>query len=115
MKALVRRGPAADLAAQLSLQEVEASYSAGIAVLEKPQMQLQSALAGEELARRVRDELETQLPGRVRQLRVSATEKFVILSGSCSSYHTKQLAQHVAMELLDTERLINDIKVLPPR
>jgi hypothetical protein len=115
MEALVRRGSATDLAMQLSLQEVEASYAAGIALLEKPQAQVQAELAGAEVARRVRDQLEAQLPGRIRQLRVSATEKFVILSGSCGSYHTKQLAQHVAMELLQTERLINDIAVLAPK
>jgi osmotically-inducible protein OsmY len=115
MKALVRRGPAADLAMLLSLREVEASYAAGLAILEKPQAQVQTELVCEELARRVRDDLETQLPGMIRRLRVSATEKFVILSGSCGSYHTKQLAQHVAMELLDTERLINDIAVVVPK
>lgn len=115
MKALVRRGIATDHAAQLSLQEIEASYSAGLALLEKPHSQVQAELASEEVARRVRDDLETQLPGRIRQLRVSATEKFVILSGSCGSYHTKQLAQHVAMELLTEQRLINDIAVIPPK
>ena len=115
MKALVRRSDATDLAQQLSLQEVEASYAAGLALLEKPQSLIKAEIASEEVARRVRDELESQLPGRIRQLRVCATEKFVILSGSCGSYHTKQLAQHVAMELLDGERLINDIAVSPPK
>jgi osmotically-inducible protein OsmY len=115
MKALVRRGPATELARQLSLREVEASYAAGLALLEKPWSAVQAEIASEEVARRVRDELEAQLPGRIRQLRVSATEKFVILSGSCNSYHTKQLAQHAAMELLDSERLINDIAVVAPK
>lgn len=121
MKALVRRSPATDLALQLSLreqlflQETEASYAAGLALLEKPRALVQAEIACEETARRVRDELEAQLPGRIRQLRVSATEKFVILSGSCGSYHTKQLAQHAAMELLDTQRLVNDIAVVVPK
>lgn len=115
MKALVRRGVATDLTAQLSLQEIEAGCAAGIALLDKPQAQIQAEIAGTEVARRVRNALEAQLPGRVRQLRVSATEKFVILSGSCNSYHTKQLAQHAAMELLHAERLVNDIAVVPPK
>jgi osmotically-inducible protein OsmY len=113
MKALIGPGPSTDLATQLSLQEVEASYSAGISLIKKPRANLYAELALEEMARRVRNELEVQLLGRIRQLRVSATEKFVILTGSCGSYHTKQLAQHVAMELLSSERLINDIAVLP--
>jgi osmotically-inducible protein OsmY len=115
MKALVRRGVATDLAMQLSLREVDASYAAGLVLLEKPQSLRQAEIASEEIVRRVRDELEAQLPGRIRQLRVTATEKFVILSGSCSSYHTKQLAQHAAMELLNSERLINDIAVVVPK
>lgn len=115
MKALVRCGPAIDLATQLSLLEIEASYTAGIAALQNPHLHLHAELAGEEIAHRVREHLEAQLPGRIRQLRVSATKKFVILSGSCGSYHTKQLAQHAAMELLDSERLVNDIAVLPPK
>ena len=115
MKALIGRTPATDLASQLSELEVEASYTAGIALLEKPQSQLRAEQLAAETAERVRAELELQLPGRVRQLRVSATDKFVILSGSCGTYHTKQLAQHVAMELLHSQRLINDIAVLPPR
>jgi osmotically-inducible protein OsmY len=115
MKTLVRRSLAADLTQQLSLREIEASYAAGLALMEKPQALLQAEIASEEIAQRVRDELEAQLPGRIRQLRVSATEKFVILSGACNSYHTKQLAQHAAMELLDSERLINDITVSAPK
>lgn len=115
MNALVRRGMATDLAVQHSLREVDASYVAGLALLDKPRVLLQAEIASEEIARRVRDELEAQLPGRIRQLRVSATAKFVILSGSCGSYHTKQLAQHAAMELLGSVRLINDIAVVVPK
>lgn len=115
MKALVRRGPASELANRLTLLEVEASYAAGISSLQNSHEHLRSELIGQETAQRVRDELESQLPGRVRQLRVSATDKFVVLAGSCGSYYTKQLAQHVAMELLGDERLVNNIVVLPAK
>ncbi len=115
MKALVRRGLASDLAARFTLMELEASYVAGIASLHNSHEHLRAELAGQEIAQRVREELEAQLPGRIRQLRVTASEKFVLLSGSCVSYYTKQLAQHVAMELLGTERLVNNIAVLPAK
>jgi hypothetical protein len=115
MKALVRRGLAGEIASKLSRLEVEASYTAGITALHKSQKLPRAELTDEETALLVRQELETQLLGRIRQLRVSATPHFVILAGSCSSYYTKQLAQHVAMELLGTERLVNNIAVLPPK
>jgi hypothetical protein len=115
MNALVRRGLASDLTTRLTLLEVEASYAAGIAALQNSHGHLRSELAGQEIAQRVRGELESQLLGRIRQLRVSATDKFVILTGSCNSYYTKQLAQHVAMELLDCEHLVNNIAVLPAK
>lgn len=115
MKALVRRGLASELAARLTLLEVEASYAAGISSLQNSQEHLRSELASQALAQRVLEELESQLLGRIRQLRVTASPKFVILTGSCSSYYTKQLAQHVAMELLGEERLVNNIAVLPAK
>lgn len=115
MKALVRRGLAGEIASRLSCLEVEASCTAGIAALQKSQKLPRAELTDDEIASLVRQELETQLLGRIRHLRVSATSNFVILAGSCSSYYTKQLAQHVAMELLGTERLINNIDVLPPK
>src|SRR5690606_15225940 len=102
-------------ATQLSLLEVEASYTVGASPLKKPQARIDAELAYKKTPRTVRDSIDAQLPGRIRQLRVSASEKFVILSGSCNSYHTKQLAQHVAMELLQGQRLINDIAVFPPK
>ena len=115
MKALVRHGLASELAARLSMLEVESSYAAGVSSLQSSHEHLRSELAGQDLAQRVLEELESQLLGRIRQLRVTASPKFVILSGSCSSYYTKQLAQHVAMELLEGERLVNNIAVLPAK
>lgn len=115
MKSLVARGPVSDLAARITQLELEASYAAGIATLQNSHESLRDHILGQEVAQRVREKLEAQLPGRIRQLRVSATEKFVLLTGSCVSYYTKQLAQHVAMELLGKARLINKIAVLPSK
>lgn len=115
MNALVHYDPAVQHTDRHSMLEVEASYTVGASTLEKPQARLEADLAYQQIARTVRDEIGAQLSGRIRQLRVSASEKFVILSGSCSSFHTKQLAQHLAMELLSGQRLINDIAVYPPK
>ncbi len=115
MKALVRRGLTNELVARLALLEVESSYAAGITALQNSREQLRLELASQELSQRVLEQLESQLLGRIRQLRVTASDKSVILSGSCGSYYTKQLAQHVAMELLGNERLVNNIAVLPAK
>lgn len=55
--------------------------------------------------------IETRLPGRIRNLDVSVASDRVILSGSCSTFYTKQLAQHAAMGVLDYEQLVNNIEV----
>lgn len=115
MKILVRRGQMSESLERLSERELEASYAAGISSLESTRHQLESELVCQDTASRVRDELEVQLLGRIRQLRVTATDKFVFLAGTCASYYTKQLAQHVAMELLVGERLVNNIAVLPAK
>ncbi len=69
---------------------------------------------GEQLIRRILHRIESRLPGRVRQLAVHASENAIVLSGFCSTYYTKQVAQHAAMGALEYERLINNIDVQPP-
>ena len=59
--------------------------------------------------------IEARLPGRIRGLFVSQSENAIVLGGSCSTYYSKQIAQHTAMGVLEYERLINNIKVLPPK
>ncbi|QEG37119.1 hypothetical protein [Bythopirellula goksoeyrii] len=93
-------------------REYEASFVSGVATMENPQGQLRTGLVGEEVAHLVREQLESQLPGRIRQLKVSSAENSIVLTGACSSYYTKQLAQHVAMEVLSCERLVNELAVL---
>jgi osmotically-inducible protein OsmY len=58
--------------------------------------------------------LETQLNGRLRDLSVSVEEGQFVLRGVSKSYHVKQIAQHLAMTVMDTRllgRLVNEIEV----
>ncbi len=64
-----------------------------------------------ELATRILQRIEARLPCRVRNLAVLTTERAVFLTGRCSTFYTKQLAQHVAMGALDYEQLVNQIEV----
>ncbi len=63
------------------------------------------------LVGRILQRIEARLPGRIRELSVTTTEKGIVLSGLCSTYYTKQIAQHAAMGALEYERLINNINV----
>jgi uncharacterized protein YgbK (DUF1537 family) len=69
----------------------------------------------EQLVHRILQRIEHRLPGRIRQLAVYATEHAIVLSGRCSTYYTKQVAQHTAMGVLEYERLINNIDVDVPK
>jgi hypothetical protein len=60
----------------------------------------------------IRARIEARLHGRVRNLKVRAGTDFVVLEGQCSTYYTKQLAQHAAMGILEDEQLENAIVVL---
>lgn len=69
----------------------------------------------QQLIRRILVRIESRLPGRIRGLAVYATENAIVLSGRCSTYYTKQVAQHTAMGVLEYERLINNIDVDVPK
>ena len=47
----------------------------------------------------------------VRNLRVELREEGVLLRGHCSSYYTKQLAQHAAMTVPGGDAVTNEIEV----
>lgn len=64
-----------------------------------------------ELAQRILQRINSQIPGRIRQLTVYTTENAVVLTGQCCTFYSKQLAQHAAMGVLEYERLINNIEV----
>lgn len=112
MGTLFSQVPASEAINGHTAREYEASFVSGVATLENPHRQLRTGLVGEEVAQLVREQLDAHLPGRIRQLKVSVAENSIVLTGSCSSYYTKQLAQHVAMEVLTCERLVNQLAVL---
>lgn len=62
----------------------------------------------------VRQRIESRLMGRVRNLIVRASDGVVILEGECTTFYTKQLAQHTAMGILEDELLENSIVVSVP-
>jgi hypothetical protein len=71
----------------------------------------QSSERSRGLAFAVQQRIESRLPGRIRHLVVQIVEDSVVLSGECSTYYTKQLAQHAALGILEDEHLENAIVV----
>jgi hypothetical protein len=67
-----------------------------------------------ELAIAIRQRIESRLHGRVRNLSVRILDNTVVLEGQCSTYYTKQLAQHTALGVLENEHLENAIAVRVP-
>jgi hypothetical protein len=63
------------------------------------------------LAKLIEQRIEARLPGRVRHLSVHVSAAFIVLEGECSTYYTKQLAQHAALGVLEDEHLENAIIV----
>ena len=59
----------------------------------------------------IRQRIESRLMGRVRNLLVRALDGVVILEGECTTFYTKQLAQHTAMGIIEDEQLENLIVV----
>jgi hypothetical protein len=62
--------------------------------------------------------VQSQLPGRIRDLKVRIESEQVVLSGVSSSYYVKQVAQHVAMTTIEAVtlcQLVNEIEVRPTR
>jgi osmotically-inducible protein OsmY len=59
----------------------------------------------------IRQRIESRLMGRVRNLHVRAIDGVVVLEGECTTFYTKQLAQHTAMGILEDEQLENSIVV----
>jgi hypothetical protein len=68
-----------------------------------------------QLAIAIRQRIESRLVGRIRDLAVRFVDNTVVLEGSCSTYYSKQLAQHAALGVLeDQEHLENAIVVVVP-
>ncbi len=65
-----------------------------------------------ELCRAVREQIRARLRERVRDLDVEMNGNGIIISGRCANFHTKQLAQHAALDVMNDEPLENRIQVL---
>ena len=63
------------------------------------------------LQRAIEQRIESRLRGRVRNLVVRVCDGCVVLEGQCSTYYTKQLAQHAALGILEDEHFENSIIV----
>ena len=70
--------------------------------------------ADRNLAIAIRQRIESRLHGRVRNLVVRILDDTVVLEGQCSTYYTKQIAQHTALGVLENEHLENAIAVRVP-
>ena len=65
-----------------------------------------------EIARQIVTQVAAQLYGSVHEFSVTITEDNQFrIGGWCSSYHVKQVAQHLAMHLVSEGSLINEIEV----
>ncbi|QDU54394.1 BON domain-containing protein [Aeoliella mucimassa] len=64
-----------------------------------------------DLSRAVRDRIHQQLGVRVYDLEVEVSPESVVLSGRCSTFYTKQLAQHAALDVIESRSLDNRIQV----
>jgi hypothetical protein len=53
-----------------------------------------------------------RLGNRIRDLRVVLVADGLVLQGRTATYHAKQVAQHIAMEVADLPIVANDIEVL---
>ncbi len=60
---------------------------------------------------RLENILLRRLGNRIRDLRVVVLPNGLILQGRTGTYHAKQIAQHVAMEMADLPIVANEIEV----
>lgn len=67
------------------------------------------------LAIAIRQRIESRIGGRVRDLAVRVSGNTIVLEGRCSTYYSKQLAQHAVLGVIEDENLENDIVVSGPK
>ena len=65
----------------------------------------------EELAASIEQAVQRETGRGVADLMVEVSPQGILLRGRCSTYYTKQLAQHAAMNTPGGDRLINSIEV----
>jgi hypothetical protein len=56
--------------------------------------------------------VKSRLNGRVMAFRLVMMGQGLVLRGQCMTYHAKQVAQHIVMEVSTLRILANDIEVL---
>lgn len=64
-----------------------------------------------DLTSSIKHRIHSRTHGRVWNLHVELNGQAVILRGRTSTYYTKQLAQHGALEILNGQQVVNDIEV----
>jgi hypothetical protein len=65
----------------------------------------------EELAASIERAVQLETGRSVDDLTVEVSPQGILLKGRCTTYYTKQLAQHAAMSMPGGDRLINSIEV----
>jgi hypothetical protein len=65
----------------------------------------------EELAASIEKAVQMETDHGVADLMVEVSHQGILLKGRCSTYYTKQLAQHAAMSIPGGDRLTNSIEV----
>lgn len=65
----------------------------------------------EELAASIERAVQRETARGVDDLTVEVSPQGILLRGRCTTYYTKQLAQHAAMSIPGGDRLINSIEV----
>ncbi len=65
----------------------------------------------EELATSIEKAVQNETGRGVADLTVEVSPQGILLRGRCTTYYTKQLAQHAAMRMPGGDRLINSIEV----
>lgn len=68
-------------------------------------------LSEERVLVRVEQAVRRELGRRIRELKVELCAEGVRITGRCTTYYSKQLAQHAAMTAARGATLINDIVV----
>ncbi|MEM9186452.1 MAG: hypothetical protein AAGB00_08165 [Planctomycetota bacterium] len=59
----------------------------------------------------IHERITKRLGSRVHALKVSINDKTILIEGRCSTYYSKQLAQHAALGVVEDEQLENAIEV----
>ncbi len=59
----------------------------------------------------IRQVVDSRTSGRIRGLQVAVEDSKVVISGRATTYYSKQLATHAALDVADTMVIQNDVVV----